>query len=95
MTPKANVPTFTVYLLDGGVENARLLPFQQIAYERDTGEPLFSVDESISMEKVYMLAWYAADQPDTFDEWVRTLEAVTMVEDGDEDDNAEGDTPST
>lgn len=85
MTTRAKAPTFIVLYTDGHEEEAKLLPIQQIAYERDTGEPLFGSDESIQMIKVYTLAWYASGKPDTFDEWVGTLEAVTMVEDGDGD----------
>lgn len=94
MTARAKAPTFTISYLDGTDSVERLLPFQQIAYERDTGEPLFSDDESPRMAKVYMLAWYACKQPDTFDEWVQTLEAVSMVEDDDDDDEGDDDPSS-
>jgi hypothetical protein len=89
MTARAKAPTFIVYYLDGSETEERLLPFQQIAYEKETGEPLFSQDEGARMEKVYRLAWYASGKPSAFDEWVRSLEAVSMVEDEDGADNDE------
>lgn len=96
MAPRAKAPTFTIAYLDGRDSEERLLPFQQIAYEKDTGQPLFSDDEDPRMEKVYTLAWYACGQPDTFDEWVKTLEAVSMVDDDeDTDDDEDNSDPSS
>jgi hypothetical protein len=81
-------PTFKVTLIDGTTSEVKLRPRAQIDYEEETGDALVSFDtDEMKVSKLYKLAWYAAGKPETFDEWVDSLDAVEMA--GDEDANAE------
>ena len=82
-------PRFTVEREDGSVKESTLSPKWQIAYERDTGEPLFEESERVRVEKVYRLGWYAEGKPGDFDEWLDDVESVSMVNDEDEDDDSD------
>jgi hypothetical protein len=82
-------PRFKVTKIDGSVEEIRLRPRAQIDYEDETGEALINLDsEDMKVSKLYTVAWYAAGKPDTFDEWIDSLDAVEMA---DEDADKEGD----
>jgi len=88
-------PKFTIVPIDGDEEIVHLRPAQQVAYEVDFDEPLFADDEDVRMSKVYMLAWYAAGKPGKFKDWLDTLEAVEMADQGeDQDDEGDGDSPT-
>jgi hypothetical protein len=84
-------PTFKVTLIDGTESEVKLRPRAQIDYEEETGDALVSFDtDEMKVSKLYKLAWYAAGKPDTFDEWVDSLDAVEMAGDEDVDDTEDG-----
>ena len=83
-------PRFKVTYIDERFEEYPLRPRAQIAYEEATGEGLVALDsDDMRVSKLYTLAWFAAGQPDTFDEWIDSLDSVEMA--GGEDGEQEGD----
>ena len=90
-TKKMAAPIFKVTFVDGRTEEVRLRPRAQIDYEEETGDALISFEtDEMRVSKLYSLAWFAAGKPETFDEWIDSLDAVEMA--GAEDANSdEGD----
>ena len=79
-------PTFKVTFIEGNIEEIKLRPRAQIAYEEETGDALISLDsDQMRVSKLYKLAWFAAGKPGDFDEWIDSLDAVEMAGDEDED----------
>ena len=87
------VLTFKIGYSDGTEQEAPFRPKAQVAYERDTGEPIGMEDDQVLVTKLYHMAWYAAGKPmDDFDAWLDTIDSV---EAGGNDDEEEGGTRPT
>jgi hypothetical protein len=85
-------PTFKVTYEDGRTEDVKLRPRAQIDYEEETGDAIVAFDtDEMRVSKLYQLAWYAAGKPDTFNDWVDSLDSVEIA--GGEDADAEDSEP--
>lgn len=80
-------PRFNVEYVDGTEGEIKMLPVAQIRFERKEGKSLGG-DFGESVTDLYKLAWYAAGEPDTFEDWLETVEAVSGQSDGEGDDDA-------
>ena len=67
---------FKIEYENGPVEEVTFRPSAQVAYETDTGDPIATSDDQILVTKLYRMAWYAAGQPDTFEEWLDRIESI-------------------
>ena len=50
-------------------------PWDLIRWERLRGKPISVLGETMSVEDIYVLAYVRVDPPETFDAWVRELDA--------------------
>jgi len=75
--------------INGTVNEVTVRPRTQVAFERHFSTPDHPVrlDDGVSMEHLYWLAWHSAKIGDAFDNWLEGIESVTpIVDEGDEVD---------
>jgi hypothetical protein len=76
--------TMNIEHADGTESQVPVRPRTQVAYERHFNRRL---EDDISMEGLYWLAWHASKITQKFDSWLDTIESVSAdVENGDDDD---------
>ena len=83
--------------LEGDVERYPVLPRTQVAYERHFSTPDNPVrlNEDISMEGLYWLAWHASRSPVKYDTWLDGIEEVEAIAETEDDDGPLGSSQSS
>ena len=73
---------------DGQVLEAPVRPRTQVAFERHftklEGKPV-RLDEGVSMEHLYWLAWHSLKIGESFEQWLETVDEVKPIVQDDDD----------
>jgi hypothetical protein len=74
----------SIQLLDNSVTTVTILPFDMICFERESKKPFASKDGEVYVESMFKLAYLATVREGkttlTFDEWLRNVADVDMVD---------------
>lgn len=73
----------------GDTDEVTVRPRTQVAFERHFSKPGAPVrlDDGVSMEHLYWLAWHSENSGSKFDTWLDTIEEVSPIVDDSEDDD--------